>query len=245
MRNKIFLLVTILFSKLTIAQNPYLDYKYAFKISNLSTLKLKEVIPQYALSPYALSIETGDKVNTSFQLFHPTAAFDWMTKRKNTREIELLDLILNRENTKTYTYEANGETKKFTDKTIETAISIRYQYSINYCKHIESKWVPSLGFSFNPYYQFTRSTITDSFSYHTGLQTLGIKASIDPKLTYFFSKNLFMFAEMSFTMLDISKSTFTNPATVLQSNQIDRQTHYNIKGIRDRFEFRVGLGYKF
>jgi predicted porin len=74
---------------------------------------------------------------------------------------------------------------------------------------------------------------------------LGIRASINPRITYFFSKNLYMFAEMSFTMLDISRSTFTNPATVPQSNPKDRQTNYTVTGIKDRFEFRVGLGYKF
>jgi hypothetical protein len=244
MKIKFPFLLAITLSKLALAQNPYLDYKYALKISNLSILRQHYVVPQYALSPYGY-IKTGDKVYNQLQLFHPTVAFDWMTKRKNTREFEVIDLVLNRQSTRKYSYEINGVTHRIGDKTTETAISLRYQYIINYCKHKESKWVPSLGFSFNPYYQFTSSFISGPLSYHTSEQILGIRASINPRITYFFSKNLYMFAEMSFTMLDISRSTFTNPATVPQSNPKDRQTNYTVTGIKDRFEFRVGLGYKF
>jgi hypothetical protein len=245
MKSKFFLVIAILSLQAALAQNPYLDYKHSLKISNLSTLQLHEVAPQYALSPYALPVKTDDKVYNRLQLFHPTVAFDWMTKRKNTREIGLIDLILNKQNNKIYSYELNGITKNFTDRTTETAISLRYQYIINFCKNKESKWVPSLGFSFNPYYHSTRSFITDSYSYQTGSQTLGIKASINPRLTYFFSKNFYVFAELSFTMLDLSKTTFTNPAAVLQSDQKDKQIHYNVRGVKDLFEFRVGMGYKF
>lgn len=245
MKIKFPLLLAISLSKFALAQNPYLDYKYSLKISNLSTLKLQQVIPQYASSPYALSVKTGDKIYNQFQLFHPTVAFDWMTKRKNTREFEVVDLVLNRQSTRKYTYELNGVTHHLGDKTTETAISLRYQYIINYFKHKESKWVPSLGFSFNPYYQYTSSFFSGPLSYRTSMQVLGIKASINPRITYFFSKNLYLFGELSFTMLDISRSTVSNPATVVQPNQKDRQTNYNVTGIKDRFEFRVGLGYKF
>ncbi len=245
MRNIFLLLIAITSSKLAIAQNPYLDYKYALKISNLSTLNFKEVVPQYDLSPYALSVKSGDEVKNKFQLFHPTVSFDWMTKRKNTHEIELINLVLNKERTKTYNYELNGVMGQIIDKTTETAISLRYTYLINFCKQKESKWVPSLGFSFNPYYQYTKSILTNSFSYQTGTQTLGIRASINPRLTYFFSKNIFVFSELSFAMLDIHKSTFLNPANPLQPDQKDKQTYYNIRGIKSSVDFRVGFGYKF
>jgi hypothetical protein len=245
MKIKFPLLLVVTLSKLAFAQNPYLDYKYALKISNLSTLQLHRVVPQYIPSPYGFDVKAGDNVYNQLQLFHPTVAFDWMTKRKNTREFEVIDLVLNGKNTRKYTYEVNGITQQFQEKIATTAISIRYQYIINYCKHKESKWVPSLGFSFNPHYQYTSSIASGPLSYHTSEQTMGIKASINPRITYFFSKNLYLFAELSFTMLDISGSTFTNPAAAWQSNQKGRQTYYNITGIRDRFEFRVGLGYKF
>jgi hypothetical protein len=245
MKRKFPLLLFLTLSKLALAQNPYLDYKYALKISNLSTLQLHRAVPQYALSPYGFYVKTGDNVYNQLQLFHPTVAFDWMTKRKNTREFEVIDLVLNGQSTRKYTYEVNGVTEHFQEKTATTAISIRYQYIINYCKQKESKWVPSLGFSFNPYYQYTSSNGSGPLSYHTSEQTLGIRASINPRITYFFSKNLYVFAEMSYTMLDISGTTSTNPANAWQSNQKGRQTHYNVTGIKDRFEFRVGLGYKF
>jgi hypothetical protein len=139
MKNIISLLAVAFISKFAIAQNPYLDYKYALKISNLSTLKVKQTIPEFNASPYALSLVDFSKVGNQLQLIHPTFAFDWITKRKNTREIELVDLILNKENTKKYTYVINGVSKQFTDRTVETAISLRYEYLINFCTQKESE----------------------------------------------------------------------------------------------------------
>lgn len=245
MKNKLFLLLTIAISKFAVAQNPYLDYKYAFKISNLSTFQLRQAIPNYNSLRYGQAVLNYDILRNQLELFHPTLAFDWMSKRKNTHEIEWTDLFLNRTNMKKFIYTNDTVRREFIDKTIETAISFRYEYMINFCTKKESKWVPSLGFSFNPYYQRTKSFITDDITYQTGIQTLGIRAAINPRITYFFSKNLFINAGFSFTMLDVSRISFTNPASAVHTGAIDQHVDYNFKGLKDLFEFRVGLGYKF
>lgn len=241
---KIFLLlIGITFFQLATAQNPYLtDYKRSFRINNLSTLSSDNIIV-FGSNEYAASIVKGNLHKNQVQLFHPTFSFDWQSKRRNTHELELIDLVLNRESIKNYSYAGS---KTFTDKTLQTAISLRYEYRINFCTNKESRWVPSIGFSFNPYYQNNRSFINDSsLSYQTGVQTMGIRVAFNPSVTYFITKRLYITAGFSLTMLDMSKSTFLNPGAIWQSGQKDKLTFNNSKRLQDMIEFRVGIGYRF
>lgn len=244
MRKKFLLLIAVIFSKVTIAQNPYLDYKYALKVNNLTTLSSTH-IPVFVATSHGLTIFNGTKLGNRFQLYHPTFAFDWQSKRKNTHELELIDLILNRGTTKEYYYDTNSGLKKIADQTLETAISVRYEYMINFRTQKESRWVPSLGFSLNPYYQNYRSSISDSLSHKIGVQTIGIRAAFNPRITYFFSKRLFISAGFSLTMLDFSRSTYQFPAYPPQQGSPYKTTYFKFKNVKDLIEFRVGIGYKF
>src|SRR3954471_12114041 len=234
MRNFFFLLIGITFSQLAIAQNPYLtDYKYAWKVNNLSTLSSSNIIV-FGSNPYATNIVKDNRLSKQIQLLHPTFAFDWQSKRKNTHELELIDLILNRASIKNYPSPGNNA---FSDRTVQTAISFRYEYKINFCTNKESRWVPSLGFSVTPYYQHTRSALSDSsVSYQTGSEVMGIRAAFNPSITYFFNKRFFITAGFSLTMIDFSRSTYLNPASVQRS--LEKRTFYNAKTLSELLEFR-------
>ncbi|HET6224828.1 MAG TPA: hypothetical protein VFF27_01020 [Bacteroidia bacterium] len=243
MKKILSLIMGITLTTVAIAQNPYLDYKYAWKINNLTMLSNNRY-PVYVSTPYAIPAFRGAIFNNYVQWLHPTFAFDWQSKRKNTHEIELIDLIVGRSNINYFNYSTSSGSQTVSDKTRQTSISLRYEYMINFCTNKESRWVPSLGFSFNPYYRSFNSIVSDPLTTHSNLQTAGIRLSFNPKITYYFSKHFFVTAGIGLTMLDYSFSNYTTgPA-----NQIGQQrvrTLHNFKGVRELIEFRVGIGYKF
>jgi hypothetical protein len=241
MKKALSLFAGIIFTTLTIAQNPYLDYKYAWKINNLTTLSNNRY-PAYVSTPYAIPAFRGSIFNNYVQWLHPTFAFAWQSKRKNTHELELIDLVVGRSNINYSTYTTSSGTQTVSDKTTQTAISMRYEYAINFCTNKESRWVPSLGFSFNPYFRNFNSFTSDSSI--ARLKTVGIRVSLNPKITYHFSKRFYATAGIGLTMLDYSFSNYsTSPGNANGEKSV--RTLHSFKNIRDLIEFRVGVGYKF
>ncbi|HRG53896.1 MAG TPA: hypothetical protein PLL00_13765 [Bacteroidia bacterium] len=220
MKKNFLLAIGSLFSIVAIAQNPYLENKYSWKLSNLSTLT----------------------TNNKYQLLHPTIAFDWLSKRKNTHELELIDLALNRGNIREYSMSGN---KRFTEGTRQTAISMRYEYKINFNTKRESRWIPSLGFSVNPYYQEYSFVFNDSLPQRIESKAAGIRLGFNPSITYFVTKKLYLTSSLSFTIADISGTRFRSSGPGAQPEQYNREPHINFMNIKDKFEFRVGVGYRF
>ncbi len=86
MKNKsltLFLLLIVV--KIGWTQNTNLDYKYALKIYNLTAFEeqTKSKRLNYTSSHH------DQYTNTTFQILHPTIAFQWKSNKNNSHEIEL------------------------------------------------------------------------------------------------------------------------------------------------------------
>lgn len=240
------LLTGITLSQMTIAQNPYLtDYKYSFRINNLSTFSKRET-PVFVPFCNSYPQPRGTRNANQIVLFQPTYSFDWQSKRKNTHEIELIDFVLNRSDSRQYMFDSiRWQYTRTDDRFYETSISLRYEYKINFCTNKESRWVPSIGFSFNPYYQLTHTSGQASAPYQTGVQTWGIRAAFNPSITYFISKRLYVNAGLSLTMADFSRTTYNNPTLLAPIGNRNQFVYYGLKNIKDLIQFKVGIGYRF
>lgn len=188
----------------------------------------------------------GTRNANQIVLFQPTYSFDWQSKRKNTHEIELIDFVLNRSDSRQYMFDSiRWQYTRTDDRFYETSISLRYEYKINFCTNKESRWVPSIGFSFNPYYQLTHTSGQASAPYQTGVQTWGIRAAFNPSITYFISKRLYVNAGLSLTMADFSRTTYNNPTLLAPIGNRNQFVYYGLKNIKDLIQFKVGIGYRF
>ena len=242
MKNKsltLFLLIIVVKTGWT--QNTNLDYKYALKIYNLTTYE--EQLKSTRLND--TSSYRYQYTNTTLQILQPTIAFQWKSKKNNLHEIELTSLILGKIGTKTEIIEDtvnNGQIINGSDIT-RTAISIRYEYILNFNKNKDSKFVPSLGFGINPYYRQNNYSPKISSSYPTSEISVGMRAIITPRLTYFLSSKLFIDVNIPLCFFDtfylVDKED--NPVIPVQGRTI---TTFNYNQFPKLFGGRLGIGLK-
>ena len=97
LRKFILIFLLLLFMKSGWTQNTNLDYKYAIKVYNLTTYD------EYERSRKITDTSSIDYSYTTitFQILHPTFAFQWKTKKNNFHEIELTSFMLGKLVTKT------------------------------------------------------------------------------------------------------------------------------------------------
>jgi hypothetical protein len=235
------LFLVLLFIKSGWTQNTNLDYKYAFKIYNLTTFDEYE---RSRTINDTSSIQV-DYTTTTLQILHPTIAFQWKTKKNNFHEIELTNFMLGKLTTKTENKDDtinNGQTVRGYDL-VTTSISARYEYILNFYKSKESKFVPSLGFGINPYYRQNNYTPKNESSFSSSEQYFGAKVFLTPRLTYYLSSKFFLDINIPICFFDgyflIDKEN--NPALPIQERTIST---FNFNGFPKVYSGRIGVGLK-
>jgi hypothetical protein len=241
MKKCILLFLVLLFMKSGWTQNTNLEYKYAFKIYNLTTYD------EYERSRKITDTSSNqvDYTTTTLQILHPTIAFQWKTKKNNFHEVELTSFILGKLVTKTeYKDDTtnNGQSESGFDL-VTTAISARYEYILNFNKSKESKFVPSLGFGINPYYRQNNYSPEISSSFPISEIYLGVKVFITPRLTYYLSSKIFIDVNIPICFFDIYflSEKENNPAVPIQEQTINT---FNLNGFPKVYSGRIGVGLK-
>lgn len=237
-------ILTILFSFSIICawtQNMRLDYKIGIKLYNLTSFDEYE----RSRTINDTSSNTVYYTTSTLQIFHPTIAFQWNTKKNNFHEIELTNFILGKLMTST---ENNGDTTNIGQtKTgydlVTSFISARYEYILNFNKIKDRKLVPSLGFGISPYYKQNNYSPKISSSYATSEIYFGAKVFLIPRLTYYLSSRFFIDVNIPICFLD---SYFLideedNPSISLEERIIST---FNFNEFPKIFGGRIGVGLK-
>lgn len=239
MKNYFVIVITILFINKGWTQNTNLDYKNAIKIYNLTTF---DEYREFKSDTTAYSFRY---TTATVQILHPTIAFQWKTKKNNFHEIELTNFMLSKVGTQTEIVNnttGNGQMVSGNDL-ITTAISVRYEYILNFNKSKDKKLVPSIGFGINPYFKQNNYRPKISTSFPTSEDFFGARTLITPRLTYYIKPKLFIDINVPFCFFDTYylKDKEDNPAVPTKQRTI---TTYNYEQFPKIFSGRLGVGLK-
>lgn len=235
------LLILILFTivvKIGWTQNINLDYKSALKFYNLTSIEEQTISRRLTASSPLYKYK-----NTTLQILHPTIAFQWRSKKNNFREIELTSFMLRKIEKTTDSISSNStQTISGGDYTI-TAISLRYEYILNYNKSKDSKLVPSIGFGINPYYRQYNNSPKTSSSFHTSDINIGMRAFVTPRISYFLTSKLFLDVNIPLCFFDAFyyAGKEDNPALSILERTINT---YNFSLFPKVIIGRIGIGIK-
>jgi hypothetical protein len=219
MKKYISLLVLLLFIKIGWAQNTNLEFKAAIKFSNQTTVIGKDI--------YVLDTTLYDWLyrNGTYQVFHPTFAVQWTTKKNNIHEIELTDL-------------------RFSSGPV-ILTSLRYDYIINFNKKKDSKIIPSLGIGINPYYFQLDKNPEIETQYGESYKYIGAKIFITPGLTYYCGSKFFINFNIPVCILDAYYKSYQSydPTLTIDEMTINSTNFGAI--FPYYFSARFGIGLKF
>lgn len=235
------LTLMIIVFKIGWGQNTNLDYKSALKTYNLTTFEEQSKSRRLNdTSSYRIQ-----NSSTSLQILHPTIAFQWKSKKNNFHEIELTSLVLGKNGTKTEIINDTTNNSQIIngENLTTTAISLRYEYILNFNKSKDSRFVPSIGFGINPYYRQNNYSPKISSSFPTSEISVGMRTFITPRLTYFVNSKLFIDINIPLCFFDtfyfIDKED--NPSVPVQQRTI---TTFNYNQFPKILSGRLGVGLK-
>ncbi len=221
MKKYISFIVLLLFVKSGWTQNTNLDFKGAIKFQNQVTI-IDRPVYKTDKTLYDLQYRNG-----SYQILHPTFAVQWKTKKNNFHEIELTDF-------------------SFTSGFSVTA-SVRYEYIVNLYKSKNWKFVPSLGFAFNPYYLQSDTIPGDeqTSSYKSSDKFFGAKFLVTPRLTYYCGKKLFIDLNVPLCVFNPYMESYTteDPTLPLEERTTNSTSFAGV--FPGFFTVRLGIGLKF
>ena len=223
------------------SQNQYLDFKYGLKVSNLTSFEENTTV---TISDPA-SGTSSQFVEKSLQIFHPTVAFLWKSKKNNFHEVELTSFSFRNQNDNTYQIiDSMAIIQTISGASISTVdISMRYEFILNFSKSKAKKLVPSVGFGVGPYFErYSSNPSTANFFPSTEIQT-GIRTFITPRLTYFIGSKLFLDVNLPlcFTDLNVQTSERSDPTIPVEQRSIST---FNFRMFPSQFSGRIGIGLK-
>lgn len=234
-------LLFLLYSIQSWAQNANLDYKSAIKIYNLSLYEQYNKTRHNSIN----SATHFEDSTTLFQILHSTIAFQWKGPKNNFNEIELSSLKFGKLGTKTeYIIDSTGVKYRVSGMdNWETNISFRYEYILNLNKSDDHKFVPTLGLGISVYFRQNLNHPTVSSSFPDVESYAGIRSYLTPGFTYYSSKKLFFDIDIPFCLFDTYYHGYRtdNPQLPVK----ERATkNYNFEVLAKRYSFRFGFGYK-
>lgn len=231
---KISLLLFLVFVlKFGMAQNSNLEYKYALKVYNLTSYQ-----------EYNKSSNYLNQTKTTFQILHPTLAFQWNNGKNNAHEVELT--YFNVAKVENYSEDLdiiNGVIQNLGGDIISSVISVRYEHILNFNKSKDQKFVPSVGFGINPYYtQTSYSPKISSLFPHSELY-VGTKLFLTPRLSYFIGSKFFIDVNIP---ICISNIYFTSDKNENPTYEVGERTtsSFNVDLFPNLFTGRIGIGIK-
>jgi hypothetical protein len=220
------------------SQNTNLDYRNGLKIYNLSTFE--ENFKSIQLS----DTSSYQFTNTSTQILHPTIAFQWKARNNNFHEIELTNFEIGKTGAKTeFVADTNGIPFVSGQDIVTTALSVRYEYILNFNKSKDSKLVPSLGFGVNPYFRKNKYSPLASSSFPGSESSFGLRAFITPRVTYFITQKIFVDFNIPLCLFDNFILTEMRDNANLPVEQRTVST-YNFNQFPKFISGRIGIGIK-
>jgi hypothetical protein len=230
------ILVLALGSYNAVAQNTHLDYKYAVKLYNLTTIGGNEEI--YSDSSF---IRTG-----SFnRLMHPAPAVQIATRKKNFHEIELSDLSIGRREELTErTYP--GQSQNITisgEVTTITSVALRYEYIANFAKKKARRLVPAVGFAAMPYYTRYQTDPVITVFFPTRDNFFGLRSYIVPRLAYYINKRIFADINLPVNLFNLQHKSTRSFNSVLPASQ-QTTSSFSFDLLPAYYSVRAGVGVK-
>jgi hypothetical protein len=236
------ILVFPLFPLISWSQNSPLAYSKALKMYNLTTF---DAVSNTSQSSDLAGISFNSSVKT-FQLLHPTIAFQWKTKKKeNFHEIELSSFSFRR---------TDAMEEKVTDSTSSSQIisgsqetncfiAARYEYIFTFFKTKDKKFLPSLGLGINSYF-LQSSTLPKTADLFPVSETLiGSKVFLTPRINYYLSPKLFLDFNIPLCIMDFNLKSSRKENPVLPINQ-QRISVFQFQQFPTVFSARIGVGIK-
>jgi hypothetical protein len=219
-------------------QNTNLEYRSGLKIYNLTTTEgLSKTVRLSDTSSYQFT-------NTSTQILHPTIAFQWKAKNNNFHEIELTNFEIGKTGAKTeFVADTNGIPFVSGQDIVTTALSVRYEYILNFNKSKDSKLVPSLGFGVNPYFRKNKYSPLASSSFPASESSFGLRAFITPRVTYFITQKIFVDFNIPLCLFDnfILTEMLDNANLPVEQRTVST---YNFNQFPKFISGRIGIGIK-
>ena len=220
------------------AQNPNLDFTYALKAYNLTTLERKSEVRRTGNSDTGIIVE-----NNELQLFRPTLAFQAKNKKGNIHEFELTRLEIGRQkDQESLSYQPGKDPIPLAGgKLTSTSIAVRYEYIRTFAKKQNSRFMPSLGFAIMPYYQRAHFTPIMSTFYANITTYVGAKGFLIPRINYSLSKRVYLDLNVPVCVVDahVAMQRAQDP-TLPAARQKSSTTNIDIPS--EFFSLRLGVG---
>ena len=239
MKTNLIVILIFLFPRLAMSQNGNLNYKNSLKFYNLSTYQSSTVKTNDSSGSTSIR-------NKSLKILSPTFAFNWKGKRNNFNELELTSLALNKHFDETTVSNSNSPVQNSPiggAKIVSSIISVRYEYIVNLTKGLKSKFIPSLGYSINPYFRQSRITPLTSQSFPTTIVNTGGNGYLIPRISYYFSSKCFFDINIPIEVFSLNNSmkTVRNPQIEVKNQ---RTSVWNFELFPQEFSLRLGIGIK-
>ena len=236
------ILVFLLFPLISWSQYSPLAYSKALKMYNLTTF---DAVTNTSQSTDLPGISVNSTVKT-FQLLHPTIAFQWKTKkRENFHEIELSSFRFQKKNAVEEMITDSLNLTQIISGSAETnfSIAVRYEYIFTFFKTKDRKFLPSLGLGINSYF-LQSSTLPKTADLFPVSETLiGSKVFLTPRINYYLSPKLFLDFNIPLCIMDFNLKSSRKENPVLPINQ-QRISVFQFQQFPTVFSARIGVGIK-
>lgn len=235
-------LFSLLFSAISWSQNSSLAYSKALKMYNLTTF---DAVSNTGQSSDLAGISFNSSVKT-FQLLHPTIAFQWKTKKKeNFHEIELSSFSFRRTNTMEEKITDSTNSAQLISGSREASYSLaaRYEYIFTFFKTKDRKFLPSLGLGINSYFLQSSTFPKTADLFPVSDRIIGSKVFLTPRINYFITPKLFLDFNIPLCILDVNLQTRKKQDPILPINQQSVST-IRFQQFPTVFSARIGLGIK-
>lgn len=222
-----------------VSENKHLNYDFGIKLYNETSFVESKTQMGVNQIPQNNLYRESQKTN----ILKPTIAVIWRNKKGNFHEVEL-----NRLNNDVDSYEdvayQNGQRIVINGgRTVNTNLSVRYEYILQFGKRNNSRLVPSLGFGVNPYYERLSYLPKTTNAFPVMFLETGFRTYITPRATYYFSRKFFMDVNVPLALAGFSIQYQKIQDPSLSSSQ-QKYGVMNFDMFRNMMSARVGLGMK-
>jgi hypothetical protein len=218
----------------TNALNRNLDFKYALKFSNITT------ISRYG-DASAYDYRFGSEAKNA-NWVAPAISLLIKNKRNNFHELELSGIGIN--SIKTTDYDVFAVPNPSIGKTSASYITFQYQYVHNFLKHTNSRWMPSLAIGVTTDYRFTKeeNNTNNAEPYKGHSNELTFTGYITPGITYDLSKKFLLSFSVPIALIS-SYSAFGTSS--YQPDYFHSSYQDNVlTGMPNKISFKLSLGLK-
>lgn len=221
-------------------QNSNLGYKYALKISNSATYEVYDRNRNLSPSTDFLTFSTE-----RLQLLQPAIAFQWKAKKNLFHEVEITNFsVANVETSvRKYTDGSGGGTLQGEDKLTTTYISLRYEQMTNFNRSKETKFVPALAASVNPYFRQNKFSSEIPASYPSSERFYGVRTFFTPRISYFMGERLFLNLDASLCIFDMYFAVDKVDSPAVPADQ-RRTSQFIFQQFPKVYNARLGIGLK-